>query len=223
MPMGQSALVRCLVFDLDDTLYLERDYVASGFRAVDRFAQSLGLEGLGARSWELFERGVRGDTFDRVLRERGRDDAALALRMVEVYRAHVPEIRLLDDGVAALDRAHSSGARVALLTGGPVAVQRLKVTATGVERRVDLVVMSGQWGAKFDKPHERAFMEVQRRTGCRPSELTYIADNPDKDFAAPSLLGWSALRVRRPGSLHESLPTPDGVLEVLDLAGLIEN
>src|SRR5207302_9076607 len=29
----------CVVFDIDDTLYLERDYVRSGFRAVGTWAE----------------------------------------------------------------------------------------------------------------------------------------------------------------------------------------
>ena len=32
--------VRCVAFDLDDTLYLERDYVRSGFWAVGRWIES---------------------------------------------------------------------------------------------------------------------------------------------------------------------------------------
>ena len=40
----------CVVFDVDDTLYLERDYVRSGFRAVGVWASRwLGLSGFAER------------------------------------------------------------------------------------------------------------------------------------------------------------------------------
>ena len=64
--------MRGVVFDLDDTLYLERDYVRSGFQAV---AGIVSRE-MGHAPGEIFEslcgmfeRGVRGDTFDRLLQE----------------------------------------------------------------------------------------------------------------------------------------------------------
>ena len=48
-----------------------------------------------------------------------------------------------------------------------------------------------------------------------------MADNPEKDFRAPRLLGWMTVRVRRGGSLHEATATPDYVdAELPDLTGL---
>ena len=59
----------CVVtFDLDDTLYLERDFVRSGFAAVGAWlATERGVRGFEACAWRLFEAGRRGDIFDRVL------------------------------------------------------------------------------------------------------------------------------------------------------------
>jgi putative hydrolase of the HAD superfamily len=34
-----TAAIRCVVFDVDDTLYLERDYVRSGFDSVGAWLQ----------------------------------------------------------------------------------------------------------------------------------------------------------------------------------------
>ncbi|MEL7208731.1 MAG: hypothetical protein AAGK32_10970, partial [Actinomycetota bacterium] len=48
-----------MVFDIDDTLYLERDYVRSGFNAVGEHVESqFGTAGVGRRAWELFIEGV---------------------------------------------------------------------------------------------------------------------------------------------------------------------
>lgn len=44
------------VFDIDDTLYLERDYVRSGFRAVGEWARDrFGCDDFAARCWSRFE------------------------------------------------------------------------------------------------------------------------------------------------------------------------
>ena len=69
MPAWQA-----IVFDLDDTLYPERAYVLSGFRAVAAWAAGeLGLpvtQGF-AELRRLFDDGVRGDTFNRWLESHG--------------------------------------------------------------------------------------------------------------------------------------------------------
>src|SRR5690606_41459193 len=45
----------------DDTLYLERDYVRSGFHAVgEHLRRTHGVDGFSRRAWELFESGHRG-------------------------------------------------------------------------------------------------------------------------------------------------------------------
>ena len=54
------------IFDIDDTLYLERDYVRSGFDAVGR---ALSDERFGAYCWDLFCHGVRGNTFELALQK----------------------------------------------------------------------------------------------------------------------------------------------------------
>jgi hypothetical protein len=45
---------QCIVFDLDDTLYLERNYVHSGFRALGEWAKtSLGVPDFADRASRL--------------------------------------------------------------------------------------------------------------------------------------------------------------------------
>ena len=55
------------IFDLDDTLYDEREYVRSGFDAVDNYMASNGVHGFGNTIWSLFENGARGNTFNLAL------------------------------------------------------------------------------------------------------------------------------------------------------------
>ena len=60
-----------VVFDLDDTLYLERDYVKSGFRAVAKTAvKHTGTSADEAFNflWNEFTAGVRGSSFNRPVR-----------------------------------------------------------------------------------------------------------------------------------------------------------
>lgn len=67
---GQTTTTSEIVFDLHDILYLERDYVLSGFRgAADAAAPTLSAspEELFEHLRGLFEWDVRSDTFDLFL------------------------------------------------------------------------------------------------------------------------------------------------------------
>jgi putative hydrolase of the HAD superfamily len=57
-----------LVFDLDDTLYPERDGVLSGFGAVDEWLQKTkNVTVVSGLARQTFEEGRRGRIFDEVL------------------------------------------------------------------------------------------------------------------------------------------------------------
>ena len=215
--------IGCAVFDLDDTLFLERDYALSGFDAVGEWVQAkFGIDGFAAAARGLFERGVRGSTFDEALALCGAaPDADVVRAIVDVYRSHRPAIELLPDARRAL--AELAAVPLAVVTDGPVPSQRAKADAMECGRWSRVTILTGELGAGFGKPHPRAFEEVERLTGVRGPGCAYIADNPAKDFVGPKSLHWRTVRVRRPGSLHEDRASDGDVdVEVLDLSGVPE-
>ena len=213
----------CAVFDIDDTLYLERDYVRSGFQAVgDWAARWLDIADFGDRCWCRFQAGRRQVIFDEVLRESGYEPVSgLVGALVEIYRTHTPVITLCADAKAAL-HSISEIASVAVITDGPAVSQSRKVEALGLHDVARPIILTDVLGTEFRKPHSRAFEQVM---SCRPAgQYIYIADNPVKDFTAPRQLGWLTVRVRRPGGLHSGVAslavTPD--LEITDCSPLLE-
>ena len=210
--------MRLVVVDVDDTLYLERDYVRSGFRAV---GESIGSTAFGDACWALFEQGVRGDTFGRAAVTVGTDAAPdLIERCVAAYRGHAPMITLLPDAVGFLDRWRGA-AFLGVVTDGPAASQRAKVRALGLEGRVDRIVVTAELAPGRSKPHPAAFELLQGAAGATGRECVYVADNPAKDFVAPAALGWRTVRVRRVGGLHAAVASGgDVAVEVDTLAGL---
>lgn len=206
-----------VVVDIDDTLYLERDYVRSGFEAVGQWlAAEHGRDHAATELWAGFLAGVRGDAFNRVLRAGGLDPGAeLVAAAVETYRNHRPTIELAPDARRFLDGLGSR--RSAVITDGPRSSQRAKAEALGLFDLVDLVVITDELGPGGAKPSPVAYRLVEERFGAAPTGCWYLADNPAKDFVSPLARGWSAVRVRRPDSLHHAVPTPAGVVEVSTL------
>jgi putative hydrolase of the HAD superfamily len=201
------------VFDIDDTLYLERDYVRSGFAAVGRLVRErTGMPDFAERAWAAFLGGARRTIFDRILTDYGISATpTLVGELVDCYRGHDPEIKLLPDAAAALDRlAADRSVAIAVVTDGPLASQRAKARALGLERWAEPLVFTDELGPDWVKPSPRAFVMVEERLGVAATRCVYVADNPAKDFAGPVGRGWRAVRVRRPDSLHAAVDTdPD--------------
>lgn len=192
-----------IVFDMDDTLYLERDYIRSGIAAVDRWAQSaLGLEGLGKAARSLADAGQYAKLFDAALSMLGQAaDPAVIGQMVSVYRAHAPDIQMAPDAHAFLTAGHDYG--MALISDGFSIAQHAKVDALGLPGfGLDPIICTDDWGRDYWKPHRRAYEAVQAAHAARSTRFIYVADNPAKDFLAPRALGWATVQIDRPQAIH---------------------
>lgn len=211
----------CVVFDLDDTLYLERDYVQSGFQAVGVWAAKwLGIADFFERAWCLFLAGERGNIFDQVLSAVGcKAPDALVRQLVLLYRTHVPRTPLPQDAAECLDQLRGRCA-VSILTDGPTVSQVLKIQALGLASIADPVVITDGWGREYAKPDVRPFEFVQRSFAGVCDTFVYVGDNPQKDFGGPRALGWRAVRIRRTGGIYTALPDQPGCradYEIIDL------
>ena len=120
-----------LVFDLDDTLYLERDFACSGFTAVEtHLNDKYGNRVSHGTCWRLFVEGARGKIFDLALESFGIEATPSLLdELVQVYRSHPPQIRLCPDACRFLA---SDRRRRAIITDGPADMQRSKIAALGI-------------------------------------------------------------------------------------------
>lgn len=197
-------MIRAWVFDLDDTLYLERDYVRSGFRAAAAWlAAEHGIDDLFDAAWRRFEAGLRGKVFDAALTDLGLPpEPGLIRRLVEIYRGHRPNLTLLPDAAVALDQLEARGVPLALLTDGPLVAQEHKVEALALQQRLAALIYTDRYGRDGWKPSPRGFRELERVLGVGGPECVYVADNPAKDFVAPHLLGWLTVRIRRLAGEH---------------------
>jgi len=201
-------VIRGVVFDIDDTLYLERDYVRSGFAHVAGLVAASDEERREVFDWlwAQFLDGTRRDTFDRLLGDRpGLAGRVTVADIVEAYRRHPPEIALLPgvaDVVAALAER---GVRLGVLSDGPVESQSAKARALGLDRWFSPVILTAERGPTFHKPADLGFREIATMWDLPPETLAYVADNPRKDFAGANRLGWRTIRLRHREQLRHTL------------------
>lgn len=200
--------IDAVVFDLDDTLYPERQFAFSGFAAVAAaFQDRLGPpDECAAAMRRLFDTPNRSRVFNALLAERfGTANDALVARMIETYRNHCPALSLYPDADAALERL-ASRFTLGLLTDGPLVTQRNKVQALGLTGRFRAVLFTEELGPGFGKPHSIGFERIAAELGAKHHRCAYVADNPAKDFVAPNRLGWKSIRVLRPDGVYAKTP-----------------
>ena len=194
-----------LVFDLDDTLFPERDFVRSGIAAAGRWLQrERGIHGFTAVARSLYGDGVRGTIFDETLERLGIEDAGARIpQLVEVYRAHRPRLALHPDARWALGR-FARRIKLGLITDGYARTQRNKVASLGLGPVFDAVVFTDDLGRKHWKPSPRPFRAMMQALECAGPECVYVGDNPAKDFVAPNRLGWLTVQIVRPGGEYRA-------------------
>lgn len=208
-----------LVFDLDDTLYLERDFAFSGYVCVGQWVhEQFGLTGFEQQCRSLYEQGERRHIFNHACKAVGLEvDQDLVARLVEVYRNHPPTIQLSDDVLRFFARTQGS---FGLITDGPERMQRNKVAALGLETYLSHICPTGMWPNGYGKPHPRAY-EMMESLATPGAMMVYVADNPAKDFVTPKARGWRTIQINRPGRVHapkapDDLHAADCAIESFD-------
>jgi putative hydrolase of the HAD superfamily len=192
-----------VVFDLDDTLFPEEDYVLSGFRAVDAWlAKELQITGFRAQAEVFFRSGARGNIFDLALSHIGVEaDKTLIDTLVQVYREHQPELRLFPDAEWAVHHFAKQGL-IALISDGYLIAQQNKFAALGIAPLFHTVVFSDALARAFWKPSPAPYEQVMAAIPRPAKDFVYVADNPRKDFLAPNRLGWKTMQILRPNGVY---------------------
>lgn len=215
-----------LIFDLDDTLYPEWQYVLSGFKAVAGFveqARGVAADQVYAELATRFRADRTARCLDEWLLAHSLNGNGLLEPMLAVYREHAPALELFCDAHWAVEEFGAS-CRLALLTDGRSVSQRNKLRALGVAAAFEQILVSDEMGEGFRKPGDRGFSELLRRLDADPAEAAYVADNPAKDFVGPRRLGMATVRVRRRCGLHHDAEAPSPAhlpdAEVSSLFGL---
>lgn len=208
-----------LVFDLDDTLYEELTFVRSGFVSVCEYLnkeQSLPKRETMGKMLNKLNDG-RGRIFDDLLGEYGLFSKKLVKKCVSVYRKHQPSIKLYKDAVDCLEKFRDISKYI--ITDGNKMVQKNKIKALNLDKMVKHCLITHAFGTKNAKPSPYCFLLICQEEKVNPSDVVYIADNPNKDFVGIKPLGFKTVRILRGNYRNVQLNSrfeADDMIESLD-------
>lgn len=191
-------LIRALLFDLDDTLYAEKQFVKSGFIKVTEFIE--GKFEVNKKDFykiliDIFNSGSRGNIFNLALEKVNIVfDENIIYSMVKIYREHNPKIKLDKDIRSLLIKLRGIYS-LGIITDGYYEVQKKKVQALKLEELFDSIIYTDQYGKEYWKPNVFGYKLVLEELNLLPEETVYIGDNPYKDFIGAKKVGIPTVRV----------------------------
>ncbi len=217
--------IKLFVLDLDDTLYREMDFVIGGFR----YLANVLADGDNVLSQKLFDNMVQlqcqghRDIFQQILNMLNRPtDQNTIDELIRIYRTADRPLSLFPDAQRIINKLRSRNLPVAILTDGALEAQRTKVKLLNIESQIDKIIYTDELGRDYWKPSTKGFELLMEYFHTAPTENVYIADNEEKDFFAPNILGWLTIKIQRPDGVHyiKSAPTddyrPQHIIDTLD-------
>lgn len=208
--------MKAVIFDLDDTLYPEIEYVFSGYREVakvlsERYIDS--KDNLYDRMVKLFREDSKM-VFNRLLDAYGlKYEKADVMELIDIYRNHLPDIHYHEDAMPAIRLIREKGIKTGILTDGYAVTQRQKLKALKADEIFDVIVVTDELGREAWKPSKMGFEKAAMELGCELEDIIYVGDNPNKDFYVSRTAGVRTARITRENGVYTDVPYYEGVRE----------
>ena len=206
-------MIKLLIFDMDDTLYPELEYVQSGFNAV---AGELIIKGFNKPMIEIINElnelfsSNHNNIIDRFLSNHPQFTIYREV-LIEKYRYHSPTIDLKDE-VKQLFIWTKSNFHLGLITDGNSLTQKNKVKALGLENYFEQIVYTDELGLGYSKPHPRGFQVIMDHFNVNENEVVFVADNPSKDFLIKKDIKLTTVQLILGNGMYKSLDYKDGLI-----------
>jgi putative hydrolase of the HAD superfamily len=195
-------MIQALIFDLDDTLYPEKDFLRSGYRAVARYVADSSVcsfDHVFSTMMTALNTLGRQKVFPTLL-IRFPSISIPLVKLVEIYRQHTPNIDLFP-GYLSLLRDLACRYRLGMITDGLPAVQERKVRALGLEGILEKIIYSWEYGSERGKPHPLSFSLMLESFQADPQSALFVGDNIEKDGRGAHGVGMKYAQIQ-----HRPLP-----------------
>lgn len=191
-------MIKAVLFDLDDTLYPQAQWLYGAWRAVAAAAADHGVDkaALFSALVDIAGEGSdRGRIIDRALERTGAVGVPIE-PLVDAFRGYRTGPLQPYPGVPRALAGLSAEVPIGLVTDGDVALQHDKLVALGLEDAFDVIVYSDAYGRECRKPHPLPFRIALAALGVSPDCAVFVGDRPDKDVLGATAAGMRVVRVR---------------------------
>ena len=202
-------MIKVVIFDLDGTLYDEKEFVMSGFKVVSKYLSSsydLSSDEIFRILKNDFELGLRRKNFDILLKKINLEEDVK--KLVKIYREHTPSISLHEDAKEVLMKLRGKY-KLGLITDGLKKTQENKISALGIKKYFDVITITDVYGRNHWKPSSKPFKIALDKLKVKARESIYVGDNPWKDFLGPKKLGIHTVRIKRGSGEYDHINVDD--------------
>ena len=200
-------MVKAVVFDLDDTLYMENEFVWYGLKNAANVAETVyGIVNANEKIRLLYQES-KVNVFDRLVNaEKIKDKEIAVAGLVKAYRNCEPKSLHCNPGVLDLLKTlKKKEMHMGIITDGFADVQKSKIKALGIQEYIDKIVITDELGGvQCRKPNPIGFEKMLKMLDVKPQEMVYIGDNPNKDFAIKKYLPIITARVDVPNGIYRN-------------------
>lgn len=199
----QKPLIRCVIFDLDDTLY---DCFGQRVRPAHRHAaEAMVRAGLKADVETVYRARMRAFRQDPMLRHIdaevcrrfGADDPDSISRAARdaYFNCPVGKLKLFRGARPLLRFLHSRGVKIFVVSFGEPEIQKAKVRSLGLEGEA---AIDRIFYADRDKllTKEAAFQIIQQELDLPAGQVLIVGDRPMREIRAGNDLGMHTVRIR---------------------------
>ena len=172
---------KTVVFDLDDTLISEYEYLESAYMYIAKYLDCEDVF-LYKKMIQMYLEGI--NVFDYLIEVYD----VTKEKLLELYRYHKPSIHLQKGALEVLEFLSKERINIGLITDGRSITQRNKLEAVGIICFFSDIIISEEFG--FDKSTLKNFEFFHK---YESEKYYYIADNLNKDFINPNLLNWETI------------------------------
>ena len=178
-----------IVFDLDDTLYPESEYIQSGIFYILSIVQRLYNKTTYLPSLNIEDLTASNDFIQKII-EAYKLPENVKESLLWIYRVHKPSIKIKPQVSKLITSLTGSCKSVIILTDGRSVTQRLKIESLGLSHLPAYI--SEEYF--LEKPSPDRFLKIMNEFSCK--NYIYVADNPQKDFLAPNSLAWTTIGLK---------------------------
>jgi putative hydrolase of the HAD superfamily len=195
-------MLKAIGFDLDNTLYDQRDFEFFAFDKISEIVSSqydISKNDYFKSLCELFYTEEKDKTFDKAMISINSKlpngwDIFVKSKILPIYRSVRPKLKLNDYSKKLLELFYDNNFIMVLITNGNSQIQNYKIDSLGIRNYFNKIYISDDYGKDARKPNFKMFKMMLKDFHLLPEECIYVGDSKILDGACEKV-GIKFLRI----------------------------